>query len=289
MLGEMVAGDSIYIRAGQTLSLSTANSKFEIPEGLTIRVEGGAEQTSLWSQMDSLAAVLYTIPFRGNKKIQHNTTYTVTAFHEAMGTATAVVKIPSPIAATVDTQSVVYNGLPSLMASVTINDPAGEANYYVVEAVKQYMWLSQLVLFDSPVVKVITDTFYSDIYVRQNLYTDDANTENYIRGNITTLNRRILLTDQHFDGRMYKTNVYVPRDTISDSFQTTNKGRVILMVKSVSADYYEFLKAYEQYEPLSGFNTNSAPVKLEGNIKGGYGMIGGASKKQFYYLLDSLK
>jgi hypothetical protein len=46
-------------------------------------------------------------------------------------------------------------------------------------------------------------------------------------------------------------------------------------VKSVSPDYYDFLKAYEQYDPATGVGGNTAPLKLEGNVKGGFGMVGG--------------
>jgi hypothetical protein len=46
-------------------------------------------------------------------------------------------------------------------------------------------------------------------------------------------------------------------------------------VKSVAADYYDFLKAYEQYEPSMGVGGNITPANLEGNVSGGLGMIGG--------------
>ncbi len=66
----------------------------------------------------------------------------------------------------------------------------------------------------------------------------------------------------------------------------TTKGQVLLKIKSVSEDYFKYLKSYELFEPSGSFNTVAQPVKIPGNVENGMGVVGGVYLLQFRYVFD---
>lgn len=276
LIGELIADSSMVVRVGQTMSLSSTAAQFALPNGVVVDVVDGAAKVPLAMVLDPLL-VNNTIPYVSENKVSNGKEYIVNASHLAMGTATASVYIPSPVSAdTRDTVTTMYGSSRSLQITVDINDPASEKNYYVIEVLEQ-----QVILVDggwgSP-----PDTIYPQGTSRKYIHTNDERSENFINGSTQTQNRRVFFNDRAFNGRTLTTQIYIPDDMVYNGNQYE---LLMLKVKSVSEDYYNFLKAYEEYEPAGGFNTNNAPVKMDGNVVGGMGMVGGVSQKVFRYVV----
>lgn len=278
LIGELIADSSIEIRVGQTMTLSSTAAQFGLPIGASVNINDGTKQIPLSVNFDQLT-FNNTIPYLADDKIGWNKTYQVTASHEAMGTATASVRIPNPIIAMArDTVSVMYGGSRSLQVTIDIQDPPAEINYYVLEVLEQQV---QLVYDDWGLPP---DTVYVQGTSRRYIHTNDERSENYINGSTQTQSRRVFFTDKHFSGRTLTTDLYISDDVI---YNGNEYELLILKVKSVSEEYYNFLKAYEEYEPAGGFNTNNAPVKMDGNVMGGMGMVGGVSQQVFRYVVPA--
>lgn len=305
LLGEMVAGDSIYLRAGQSIALSSSSSlRFQLLQNLALSVKDSNGNTfTLNGYTDSFAQPMYTLPFGAGQKVTAGQSYTVSAIHSALGTATAKVNIPAQIKATItDTTAVKYGQDSTLRMRVVIEDPAVTNEYYVIEALKQKVdavvyfkkngaWIKkyddlagyyQQVAAGNIVTRVDT-TYYND-YIRQALYTADANTENIYEVGAYTRSKRILLRDLRFNGQHYETTLFVVRTVESQFVQDTSLSSVIVQVKSVAKEYFEFLKAYEAYDPSAGYNSFQQPVKIQGNVNNGLGVVGGVSRITYSYL-----
>jgi hypothetical protein len=267
LIGEFVAGDTFYLRAGQSIPVSSNEKKgFQLLEDLSVKLSEGNNKYNLISYVDEYASILYTYPFSNAQIAVAGNTYHIEATHTNLGTATAEIYIPRQIDAKVtDTLSGRYNNDSVIKVRIRITDPVGSANYYVIEALKQKLTI------------VGNDTTYHREYSRNALYTADKNSENVLDNGASTQNKRILLKDSRFNGSVYETDVYVLRTILTYGSETL-KGRSIIRIKSVSEPYFRFLKAYEVYEPAIGFNTFEQPVKIEGNVNGGLGMIGGVSQ-----------
>jgi hypothetical protein len=307
LLGELVANDSFYLRAGQSVSLiADENLRFEVLNGLTLYVVDGQDNIPLTGKEDTATQSLHTIPFVSKQKVLPGRSYSVVASHSSLGVATASIDIPSPFtAAIIDTQSVSYSTEHTLKVTFRIDDPGNTTNFYVVEAIKQkavirqdsFLYQGQWLSIDKnsdlyydligmgtiPEVKI--DTVYSESYVRRVLYTDDAHTDNVLENGMYHRNRRVFLKDNTFNGTSYISHVYIPVDTFSTSI--FEMGAVRLLIKSVPENYYKFLKAYQTSSDGGGYSTFSQPVKVVGNVNNGVGMVGGAYLLRLPILFDS--
>lgn len=288
LFGELVAGDSITIRGAQSLSLSTNDTRFELPSDLFINVAEGTNNIPLSGTPDDLSTLIFSIPYKTVQQAFSGRIYTVSGTHSTMGVATATVKMPAAFTATLeDTSSTLYNSTPVFKVSISIDDKKGERNFYVIEAVAQTVEFSTIEYPGTPFPIIINDTNYTNFYTRQTIYSNDPASEHRLSGTASRLNKRILFSDSLFRVNPYKTDIYIPVVTYPDSFVYYQPPkRTIVSVKSVSEDYYNFLKSYEQYEPVSGFNT-SAPVRMDGNVQGGLGMVGGVYRHQFFFWIPT--
>lgn len=305
LIGEFIAGDTFKLRAGQSIAVSGKEQlSFQLLEGLSLELKDTTGYSyPLSAYQDSFIQMLYTVPFAGKEMVKSGMEYTINANHASLGTATAHIKIPGPIdAAVTDTAFTMYSNNGTLRIRITINDPGNAVNYYVIEAVKQVMdiqgyfyyngiWHSlqtESSLYDflrssgnNPATKF--DTVFQNKYVRQPVYTSDINSDNVTDNGANTAAKRILLKDLNFNGSTYNTNVYVGEDNSGIPFDST-MGRVFVYIKSVSPDYFKFLKSYETYDPMSGYTSLEQPVKIEGNVINGLGMIGGVSQVTYTYI-----
>jgi len=307
LLGELIGGDTVHIRVGQSVPLSNGSIlAFQTPSGLSIDMK---EQISapwlLTSSADKWTKSLYTLAFSSSHTVVPGYTYQLNASSTTLGNAACNVYIPPPFSSSiVDTQTVLYFGSHMLRTQVQLQDDGNAANYYVIEAIKRYMSIDGMFTYKSQACKVSAnrqlydslkkagslppvtwDTTFRGDAARINIYTDDDATENIKLSNALSLNRRILLSDETFKGQSYTTRVYLDK-TYFQSATDTSKGQLMILVKSVSADYFNYLKYYEMYEPSTGFTSLSQPVKIEGNVTGGLGMIGGVYQHQYCYLFD---
>jgi hypothetical protein len=305
LIGELSAGDSVYLRAGQSLPVtSRAPMSFGLLNDLQIRISNEADTFQLTSYVDALAGSLYTLPFVSSKEILHGRSYVVTAIHPTLGTVTARVAIPASVNAIVaDTASGMYNQNRTLKVRVRIDDPAQTEDYYVLECLKQAMTLQGSFLYNGVWMDVrdnmelynslnsaggLTvkyDTIVYERYYRMPLYTTDRNSENAITDGVNDAQHRILIRDSRFNGSTYETDVYIQVSNPAESA----KGKLHFYVKSVSADYFRFLRTYEQYSGGSAFNTFLQPQKSESNVAGGGGFVGGVAAARYTYMVDTLE
>lgn len=307
LLGELVAGEHFYLRAGQSLAVVNNNNEplnFRVLNNLAVTVKENAGNVhDMKGQEDEFTPTLFTIPYTLDKPVGNGTIYTISATHSALGTVTATVQIPAQIdAAVTDTVSARYATDNTLKIKIRLKDPANKANYYVIEALKQIMNITgyyfhnnnwNAIADDTAFYRqlkaagnVVTrfDTTYQASYTRQAIYSADPLSENVQDNGSFTSGRRVLIRDVQFNGTDYETTVYVVQHA-ADSFLET-RGRTIVYIKSVSEDYFQFLKGYEVYLPTVDYNSINQPVKIRGNVQNGYGMVGGVSQVTFTYIND---
>lgn len=291
LLGELTANDSMHLRAGQSGPLNTGGAGLPLIEGLHLSAEdiqrGGS--IALEEREDFVSIGLYTLPFTSAAMVAPGRDYRVAGRHPQLGEVRADVSIPKPFTARLaGTSFTNYSGDSVLLFDIDITDPDAVNAQYVIEALKQpvaidgYFYFdgnefsinTDRVLYDSLKRKGINiqewyDTVYSGIFTRQSVYTSDMASEN----GVGKLFGRIFLQGKSFGGTIHHTQILVPRKAVyglPDQYAQT-----VINVKSVAADYYTFLKAYEQYDPSSGLGGNTNPANLPGNVQGGFGMIGG--------------
>jgi hypothetical protein len=306
LLGELIAGDSFYLRAGQSVPLSQGSDlKFEVLNNLQVTAyDENGTAIPMPGKEDSLTYRLYTIPYYAAQQVKAGGKYRVQGVHNSLGTATALVDVPAAFTARiVDTLSMQYSSEPVLRVNIEIKDEPATTNYYVIEALEQRIIISESYFFYDgkwrsfaeeidlyydlqaqgiyPETK--NDTTKENFFLRHILYTDDERTDNFMDNGKFNRNRRVLLKDFTFNGGVHTARVYLRIDT--SAVGTLQQGLVTLSVKSVPEKYYRFLKAYEQSTDNGGYSTLSSPVKVQGNVENGLGMIGGAYRIKFplYY------
>lgn len=307
ILGELTAGDTTYLRAGQSIPLTASSSRrFETLEGINIQLEDDAGSIiPLNSYVDEYAPLLSTLPFSSLTRIKEATTYNIRATHAALGTATAIVPIPTAFKATTKNfTNTVYAQDSAIKVDIEIEDPSASQNYYFIEAVKQLVSIHGDFKYQGNWISIVNnqqiynqqkasgtletrfDTVIYKNYVRALMYSDDDNIEGSITNRTFEPHRRILIRDNSFNGKTYKTTVYISRN-YSDSLYNTQKGRLLLQVKSVSADYFRYIKNYEEQTDQGDLTNLSQPLKIEGNIINGLGIIGGVYKNEFIVNYDT--
>lgn len=298
LLGELVAGDSIYLRAGaSTVIKSGAVINEALIQDLDISVnENNGTSISLSGHEDDLSFTEHTLAFFSGRQSKAGSTYAVTASHPELGVAHTSITIPEAFEASVVNTAVVdFKGESCVQMDIQINDNAGK-NYYVVELLQQPFSVEPSFLFNGQWIKTSEnfeiydslqnagvvvaerlDTFAMRMFNRITCYTTDAQSEHLLNGNSNTQCRRVLLDDKGFNGSVHHTTVFIPVSQLIEGYRT------LIQVKSVAEDYFIYLKGYEQYDPFSGFSETNTPVRLTGNITNGVGMIGGVFKREFIY------
>jgi hypothetical protein len=305
LLGELVADDNIFLRAGQSSPVKAgASYNREVVKGLSIVItdEAGVSH-SLLGVEDDISLTEYTLAYSSSNAIEAGMSYEVKAHHEKMETATVSVPVPKAFNASVrDTQAVVYNGEQCLKLNVDISDN-GEKNYYSIEVVQQQFTIEEAFLFQGSWIKKSEhsltydslinagvnvpekmDSFYIRTFNRVSVYTEDNVSEHLLTGKGNQLARRVLINDHSFNGRNHSSILYIPRNSLGP--QNPGMGlRTLVQVKSISEGYFKYLQAYEQYDPFGAlFNTNTT-TQIPGNIINGVGVIGGVFKREFVYYL----
>ncbi len=307
LLGELVANDTVTIRAGQSIPVAAGSSmKYTPPVQFRMRLSrnpGYIEYLDAFE--DEWSRYLHTLRYSCGSKILPNQVYNITASHDKLPTAFCNVPIPPPFAASIiDTASVWVNGIHLLRVRIQIRDDADVPNFYVVEAVKKYLDIDgefefeglkykvsdSRSLYDSLINSdaaptVVWDTTWPGNQGRVYIYTDDERTENLRLGTAQSVSKRILLSDKTINGQSYITQVYLDKSLFL-SEEEQSKGPIVLQVKSVSESYFTYLKGYELFEPSSAYNTLLQPVMVKGGVEGGLGIVGGVYRLEFQFLFD---
>jgi hypothetical protein len=296
LLGELTAGDTVMIRAGKSQSLGTST---EFPQliqdlGISLKAANGPE-ISLYGEQDDLSYLLLTIPYRSPERVQANTQYLMVAKHSDLGEASVAIQVPPAFdGGMISRKFENYFGDSILNVELEISDAAAAGHQYVIEVLRQPVYIYSYfyvgsdqysmegneALYDSlklagVEVFVSGDTTYSGQYSRMDFYTNDASSENEVGHATGRTLRRLFFRGTAFGGTMHRTNVLIPRYQI---YGTGEHVEMIVYIKSVAPDYYEFLKSYDQYSPLLGLNSTSTE-NLKGNVKNGFGAVGGVYRR----------
>lgn len=311
VLAEITAGDSAVIPIGKSQNAGNGEMvAFEkLPGASVLLSESGGSSTFLhWNNSaDYLSnpASVYT----GQNVVKPDQTYSLEVTVPGLQAVNAVTRVPSSFSVhnvSVDNQE--RNGKEVLQFSFAITDEASQKNYYMFEAVKQlvnvneyFFWQGVKYDYNTPVgqqvyqqasqgqnIEIYKDTIPTNHYIRLNIYTGDANTDNdEFSGSLDSAFHRIFLTDSLFSGGTYATSIGVDK-TYFEATSSDQKGRVLIRIKSISKELYDYLTLYEKYRSEFGVLPPSALSSPVGNIANGLGVFGGSFKREFVFYYDEL-
>lgn len=312
ILAELTAGDSIQIPVTASLIAGGGNNiSFEKVNDARVSLseQGGGNMQLLPNNspgFTNLPSAMYTHPH----KIKPNTGYVLTAEHPLYGTATASVLVPQAFSVThVSTDESSFMGREVLRFSFNISDPAQEKNYYLFEAIKQlvkvahyFYWQGIKYDYDTQAgkdlfeqlededeeVTLITDTIPTHQFLRLGLFATDPGSDNKTIGNMDSSFNRIFMTDTLFNGQSYPTSFAIATNLFT-SATPEQKGIILVSVKSVSKEFYDYLQQYEKYKnDLGKMPVNQLSFPTE-NIQNGIGILGASFRNEWKLYYDDLE
>jgi len=288
ILTEISAGDSLKVPVSKSIQVGSGGiisfEKVSSAHVQLFRADGRSWLLKLNTSPDFAndPASIYTAPQRPHS----GTTYSLQVQDPLSGTVTAKTTIPPLVRLTgFDTSSGVRAGVPVMNCSFTLVDSPGVDHYYVFEAVKQLVKIAHIK--DSTGRIIRTDTIPRNTFLRLNLYTDDPNVANSQVSSLDSPFRRIFLPSRVFSGT-YTTGFSVDRKFFRDP-QHASPGIVVIMVKSVSPELYNYLFYYEKYKLDIGSVPTGQLYSPPGNVVNGLGIFGSSSKRQWMYYFDDLR
>jgi hypothetical protein len=310
ILAEISTGDSLKVPVSKSIQVGSGGIiSFEKVNSAHVQIfrdDGRSWLLRLNASPDfaNNPASIYTAPQRPRS----GTTYHLQVQDPLSGTVTAQTTVPPPVRLIhFDTSAGMHRGTPVLNCRFTLLDSPGVEHYYIFEAVKQLVRLSHYFYWknkrydydnpdaqklypkvkDSPGVRLLPDTILRNSYLRLNIFTADAGVANTQVSSLDSPFRRIFLPPHSFTGT-YTTSFAVDRKYFNDP-QHLNPGRVVVMVKSVSPELYNYLFWYEKYKQ----DVESVPTgqlySPPGNVQNGLGIFGSSSRRQWFFWFDGLK
>lgn len=244
--------------------------------------------------------------YKGNTRIEANKTYKVQVTVPEMKVVTASAWIPAPIKVELlDTASTQLNGRPVLRFHLNIPPPQKGPQFIVMEALKQMVVLDTIFWYkrvryrkkdhldlynrvkNDPDCTVAKDSIFLNSYLRIPVYTQDENADNNQVGGLNENYNSILFTQ---GGKPLNTNFYINATALTASIEDDDPpiGRVLVNIKSVSKEYYDFLLTYEKIRRNPGLNSLIQAIQLRSNTAGGLGVVGGCSQVVYYLYYDPL-
>lgn len=310
VLAEITAGDSAIIPVSESAPLGNNQAiSFEkiTTASVTITDNAGNARRLHWNNATDFsnnAATIYTDPV----VFKPDQPYSLQINQPGFETVNATTHIPQSFSVqNVTTADGSRNGNDVLEFNFTIKDNASEKNYYIFEAVKQlvtvhnyFFWQGIKYDYDSPGgqnvyeqassqqnIDIFKDTVPTNKYIRLNLYTGDTKTDNEDFGGLDKSFHRIFLTDSLFNGSTYTSSFDVDK-THFEAILPEEKGRVLIRIKSVSKELFDYLSMYEKYRAEFGILPPSNLLSPKGNIRNGLGVFGGSYKNEWLYYYDEL-
>jgi hypothetical protein len=192
--------------------------------------------------------------------------YTMRASAPGMKTVEATDRIPPLPPARLSAED---TNSPRLTLQLTIDDPRAAANYYEIV-------LEERIDRDS----------VDDIHDRISFETQNQAILNEMRESVslgeenTYRGSEALFTDELFNGQSYTIDLHVP-----------NRGQgsrrplditYLLKVRTLSTSTYQYLSTRRLAERTEE-NPFASPVNVEGNVEGGYGLVGGRNVDTLRY------
>ncbi len=310
VLAEITAGDSAIIPVSKSISVGNNQSiSFEKITTASVMIRDTMGNTSIlrWNDAPDFSNNPSTI-FTNPVLFKTSQSYSLQVSQAGFETAKASTHIPGSFSVqNIDAVDGERNGKEVLEFNFTIQDNSNEKNYYIFEALKQLVYLRtyffwQGVKYDYNTaegqnvyeqassqqnVDLFKDTVLTNKYQRLNLYTSDVQTENENFTSLDSSFHRIFLTDSLFNGNSYTSSFAIDK-AYFEAQVPADKGRILVRIKSVSKELFEYLSQYEKYRAEFGILPPSNLLSPSGNINGGYGVFGGSYKNEWVYYYDEL-
>ncbi len=310
ILAEISAGDSLKVPVSKSIQVGSGGIiSFEKVNSAHVQIfrgDGRSWSLRLNTSPDFVGdpASIYTAPQRPHS----GTSYSLQVQDPLSGTVTAQTTVPPAIRLIhFDTSAGLHAGLPVLNCKFTLLDSPGVEHYYIFEAVKQlvrishyFYWKSKRYDYDktdgqklystvkdSPGVRLLMDTIPRNTFLRLNIFTDDVSVANTQVSSLDSPFRRIFLPPHSFNGT-YSTGFAVDRKFFRDQ-QRLTPGLVVIMVKSVSPELYNYLFWYEKYKQDVASVPTGQLYSPPGNVQNGLGIFGSSSKRQWSFYFDVLR
>ena len=310
VLAEITAGDSAIIPVSKSIAVGTnASVSFEKITNASVMITDTIGNISIlhWNNAADFSNNPSTI-FTNPVLFKPNESYSLQVSQAGLETANASTHIPQSFSVqNVDAVDGERNGKEVLEFNFTIQDNGNEKNYYIFEALKQLVYLRtyffwQGVKYDYNTtegqnvydqassqqnIDLFKDTVLTNKYQRLNLYTSDVQTDNEDFTSLDSSFHRIFLTDSLFNGNNYTTSFAIDKSYF-EARVPEDKGRILVRIKSVSKELFDYLSQYEKYRTEFGILPPTNLPSPSGNINGGYGVFGGSYKKEWVFYYDEL-
>ncbi|MBO9731229.1 MAG: DUF4249 family protein [Chitinophaga sp.] len=304
---ELVANGTPEVRVGKSKPVSGPflDNSFQLVENAKVQLlDKNGQQLEILSYVKDTSNVmgLYT----GKTKLDAGKNYKLQVDIPTLKPITAMATIPPPFRVELlDTLRSLLNGRPVLRFHFTVYPLPGVKQYLVMEALKQtvdvdtsftyqgvrYRKSEQPDLYELaknlPGAAIKKDSFYMNDYLRIPCYTQDENADNNQVGGLNENYNSILFTQT---GKPLTTYFYINATALSTNpaEAIAPVGRVLVYVKSVSREYYDFLLTYEKVKRNPGLNSLIQAIQLRSNTQGGLGVVGGSYQKVYYLYYDKL-
>ncbi|HEY9260269.1 DUF4249 family protein [Chitinophaga sp.] len=304
---ELVANDEPEVRVGKSKPVSGPylDNGFQLVEDANVQL------------MDKNGMVLETLSYvddstnpmsvyRGKTKLDAGKNYKLQVNVPTLKPITAMASIPPPFKVDLqDTLRSLLNGRPVLRFHFTVYPLPGVKQYLVMEALKQSVDVDTTFMYqgvryrksehanwydlvkNSPGAQARKDSFFLNDYLRIPCYTQDENADNNQVGGLNENYNSILFTQL---GKPLTTYFYINATALSSdpTEGIVPVGRVLVYVKSVSKEYYDFLLTYEKVKRNPGLNSLIQAIQLKSNTAGGLGIVGGSYQRVYYLYYDNL-
>ncbi|PSL42521.1 uncharacterized protein DUF4249 [Chitinophaga niastensis] len=303
---ELIAGSQAEVRVGKSKPVAPGvDNQFDLVENATVQLmdkNGQILETLSYVRDPSNAMSVY----KGKLILESAKNYKVQVLVPEMKPVTAMASIPPPFKVELtDTLRTLLNGRPVLRFHFDISPLPGVRQYLVMEALKQSVSLDTFFTYhgvryhkaehsdlydqvkNDPSVTISKDSIFLNDYLRIPCYTQDENADNNQIGGLNENYNSILFTQM---GRPLSTNFYINATALisSPAEAIAPVGRVLVYVKSVSKEYYDFLLTYEKVKRNPGLNSLIQAIQLRSNTTGGLGVVGGCYEKVYYLYYDTL-
>ena len=196
--------------------------------------------------------------------------YKIVVEKEGLNTASAINQIPTEIDVKfLDTSLIEIEGELALKIDFTINDNAGEDNFYVWDLVYTEENNNDQDGEDNDILPTYTDATLESVDDNTEILNDESNVQS-----------KLFLTDGNFNGSNYSTTFLTHDENIVNSSNPSSSTgstdlKLKLRVLSVSQDLYNYLKSVEASYRSQNINTSNVnPVDIESNIVDGLGIFG---------------
>ncbi|MGF6848672.1 hypothetical protein QFZ51_003907 [Chitinophaga sp. W3I9] len=303
---ELVANDIPEVRVGKSKPVGPGiNTGFDLVENADVQLmdKNGQPLEALTYVKDSSNAMSV---YRGKTTLDAGKNYKIRVTVPGLKTVNAMASIPPPFKVELlDTLRTLLNGRPVLRFHFIVNPIPGVKQYLVMEAVKQSVITDTTFSYrgmrykksehdslyqrvkNMPGCNPKKDSSFLNDYLRIPCYTQDENADNNQIGGLNENYNSILFTQS---GKPLTTYFYINATALSSNpaEAIAPVGRVLVYVKSVSKEYYDFLLTYEKVKRNPGLNSLIQAIQLKSNTQGGLGIVGGSYQKLYYLYYDKL-